>query len=263
MDEFKRKAFDKSLSPFERLEAIMEILRSENGCAWDRKQTHKSLLPYLIEETYEVIEAVESGDYNHLKEELGDLACQIVFHAQIAKEADNFEASDSINCIIDKLIRRHPHIFDDKKELSPQQVRDQWEKIKIESGEKESVLSGIPKSMPALVMAYRIGEKAGGVGFDWEKAEDVLEKIDEEIAELKIEITANNKEKISEEIGDLLFSIASLARKYEINPEIALKDGLNKFMSRFNLLEKEISQSSKSFDDYSLEQLEDIWQKVK
>lgn len=242
---------------------MMEILRSENGCAWDRKQTHKSLLPYLIEETYEVAEAIESGDYEHLKEELGDLACQIAFHAQLAKEAGHFEASDSINCIIDKLIRRHPHVFENKKELTPDQVRDQWEKIKVSSGEKKSVLSGLPKSMPALVMAFRMGEKAAGFGFDWKKSQDVIAKIDEELKELKVEIDNNDKEKISDELGDLLFSISSLARKYDINPEIALKNALNKFKTRFDLLEKNIIKSGKSFDDYTLEQLEEIWQKVK
>jgi tetrapyrrole methylase family protein/MazG family protein len=262
-DDYKRKVFDNSLSPFERLELVMEILRSENGCAWDRKQTHKSLLPYLIEETYEVAEAIEKEDFDHLKEELGDLACQIAFHAQLAKEAGHFEASDSINSIIDKLIRRHPHVFENKKDLTPDQVRDQWEKIKVSSGEKKSVLSGIPKSMPALVMAFRIGEKAAGVGFDWDNAKDVVDKIDEELAELKVEIDNNDKEKISDEIGDLMFSISSLARKYEINPEIALKDSLNKFKTRFELLEKQIFQSGKTFDDYTLEQLEEIWQKVK
>lgn len=263
MSEMKKKIEDKNLSAFERLELIMQILRSDEGCAWDRKQTHKSLLPYLIEETYEVAEAIEGGDYDHLKEELGDLVCQVVFHAQIAKENGGFTVNDSINCIIDKLIRRHPHVFTEKKDLNPEQVRDQWEKIKVESGEKKSVLSGIPKSMPALVMAFRIGEKAGGVGFDWDKYNDVFDKIYEEIEELKAEIKNNDKSNIENELGDLLFSISSLARKLEINPEIALKRSLDKFKKRFNLLENKIFESGKSFDNYTLEELENIWKSVK
>ena len=240
MQKNKSKVFDKNIAPFERLVAVFEVLRSENGCAWDRKQTHKSLLPYLIEETYEVYEAVEKEDYVELKEELGDLVCQAVFHAQLAKERGDFEIDDSLTHIVEKLIRRHPHIFEDEKQLNPQEVRDQWEKIKVESGEKKDVLSGIPKSMPALTMAFRIGEKAGGVGFDWEKSSDVIDKIEEELQELKEEIIFDNKDGIEDEIGDLLFAVALLARKKEIDPEIALKRALEKFKARFLKLENEI-----------------------
>ena len=264
MEDYKSKVFDTSLNPFERLKLIMEVLRSENGCAWDRKQTHKSLLPYLIEESYEVVEAVENEDFDELKEELGDLVCQVVFHAQLAREAGRFEADDSINSIIDKLIRRHPHVFGEvENTLDPQQVRDQWEKIKVESGEKKSILSGIPQSMPALNMAFRIGEKAGGVGFDWKKADDVVEKIEEELSEVKSELTSGDKEKIADEIGDLLFSIASLSRKLDIDPEQALKKSLTKFKNRFDLLEQKIKNSDKKFDQMSLEEFEEIWQAVK
>lgn len=263
MDKLKQLIFDENASPFDRLVAIMKILRSEEGCAWDRKQTHKSLLPYLIEEAYEVHEAVENEDYLHLKEELGDLVCQAIFHAQLADERNDFNINDSLNHIVDKLIKRHPHVFDEKKDLKPQEVRDQWEKIKVESGEKKSVLGGLPKSMPALTMAFRIGEKAGGVGFDWNSPKDVLDKIDEEIKELKEEIKNSDIEKISNELGDLLFAIASLSRKLDINPELSLKNALNKFTDRFHLLEDEVKKSGKLFDDYSLEELERIWQKVK
>ena len=263
MEDSKRKVFDKNIPPFERLKAIMEVLRSDEGCAWDRKQTHKSLLPYLIEEAYEVVEAVEGGNFEHLKEELGDLICQAIFHAQLAKERGDFEIDDSVTHISEKLIRRHPHIFGDKKDLDPQQVRDQWEKIKVESGEKKNVLSGLPKSMPALTMAFRVGEKASGVGFDWVKAEDVVDKIDEELHELKVEIISGDKAKIEDEIGDLLFAVASLARKVEIDPELALKAALAKFTDRFHKLEAEIRQEGRSYDDYTLAQLEEIWQKIK
>jgi MazG family protein len=263
MDKLKQLIFDEKASPFDRLVATMKVLRSEEGCAWDRKQTHKSLLPYLIEEAYEVHEAVENEDYQHLKEELGDLVCQAIFHAQLADERNDFNINESITHIVEKLIRRHPHVFGEKKDLEPQEVRDQWEKIKVNSGEKESVLGGLPKSMPALTMAFRIGEKAGGVGFDWNNPKDVLEKIDEEIKELKEEIKNFDNDKINDEIGDLLFAIASLARKLEINPELSLKKALNKFSDRFHRLEDEVKKSGKLFDNYSLEDLEKIWQKVK
>ncbi len=263
MHENNRKVFDKNIAPFDRLIAVFEVLRSENGCAWDRKQTHKSLLPYLIEEAYEVYEAIENEDYVELKEELGDLVCQAVFHAQLAKERGDFEINDSITHIVEKLIRRHPHIFETGKQLDAQEVRDQWEKIKVESGEKKDVLSGLPKAMPALTMAFRIGEKAGGVGFDWEKSSDVIDKIEEELKELKAEIISDNKDGIEDEIGDLLFAVASLARKNEIDPEMALKRALEKFKARFLKLENEIRSDGKSYDDYSLAQLETIWQKIK
>ncbi len=241
----------------------MATLRAPGGCAWDRKQTHKSLLPYLIEETYEVVEAIENENSDDLCEELGDLLCQIAFHCQIAEESEKFTFDDSINSINEKLINRHPHIFGEKKELKPQEVRDQWEKIKIESGEKDSVISGIPKSAPALVKAFRFGEKAAGVGFDWKKASDVMDKVKEEIDELDAELQANNHENLENEIGDLLFAISSLARKNEINPEQALNKTLDKFSKRFGYIEKKVKQSGKTFDSFTLDELEAWWQEAK
>ncbi|HKK20097.1 MAG TPA: nucleoside triphosphate pyrophosphohydrolase [candidate division Zixibacteria bacterium] len=263
MSESKERVFEKGLTPFQRLVTILAVLRSDDGCAWDRKQTHESLLPYLIEESYEVAEAIETKDDASLREELGDLICQIVFHSQLASERKAFDIDDAVTSINEKLIRRHPHVFGERRDLNPRQVRDQWEKIKIESGEKESVLSGIPRSMPALTMAFRIGEKAGGVGFDWKKAADVLDKIDEELVELKAEIISNEKERLADEIGDLLFAISSLARKLEINPELALKRALQKFSDRFGQVEKAVRDSGRKFGDYSLEELETIWQDIK
>jgi tetrapyrrole methylase family protein/MazG family protein len=266
MTDLKAKVLDKKLSPFERITLLMSLLRSPEGCAWDRKQTHKSLLPYLIEETYEVVEVIESGHYEDLKEELGDLLCQVVFHAQLARERGDFDVNDSINFLVDKLIERHPHVFGEKKELSPQQVRDQWELIKNHKDDEKTVLSGLPRSMPALTMAFRIGEKAGGVGFDWGKPAEVLAKIEEEIGEIKEELNAApklNKESLTSEIGDLLFATASLARKLDIEPETALRAALDKFRTRFAKLEKRVSSSGGGFDDYTLEELENIWQQVK
>lgn len=263
MTDIKRKVLDKNLAPFEQLVAIMAVLRSKEGCAWDRKQTHKSLLPYLIEETYEVVESIEAENYKCLCEELGDLLCQVVFHAQLAKEHHLFDINDAVNSINEKLIKRHPHVFDEKRELNPKQVRSQWEKIKVDLGEKKSVLAGLPVSMPALTMAYRIGEKAGGVGFDWQKAKDVIDKIDEELRELKAEISSYQTGKLSEELGDLLFAVASLARKLEVNPEQSLKQALRKFSERFCRMERLVNDLGKKLDDFSLEQLEEFWQKVK
>ncbi|UCD95237.1 MAG: nucleoside triphosphate pyrophosphohydrolase [Candidatus Zixiibacteriota bacterium] len=249
--------------PFNKLRQIMATLRSPDGCAWDRKQTHKSLLPYLIEETYEVVEAIESEDYDHLREELGDLMCQIVFHSQLAEEAGEFTIDDSIDSINEKLINRHPHVFGEQKNLKPQEVLDQWEKIKVESGEKSSVISGIPRSAPALVKAFRFGEKAGGVGFDWTSAADVLDKIKEEIDEIESELKSNGPARLESEIGDLLFAVSSFARKLEINPEQALNKTLDKFADRFRYIEEKVRQSGKSFDDFTLDQLEAWWQEAK
>ncbi len=255
--------FDRNRTPFERLTALMAVLRSPEGCAWDRKQTHESLLPYLIEEAYEFIEAVEAGNAEAQREELGDLLCQIVFHGQLAKEAGRFDINDSINDIVDKLVSRHPHVFGERRDLQPQQVRDQWEKIKIESKEKPSVLSGLPASMPALTMALRIGEKAGGVGFDWRRAGDVVEKLHEEIDEIAACLPESSQDRLAEEVGDLLFATASLARKLEIDPEQALRRSLRKFRERFERLEREVIKSGRAFHDYSLDELEQIWQAIK
>jgi len=244
----------------------MEILRSPDGCNWDRNQTHQSLLPYLIEETYEVVEAIESKRYSDLKEELGDLLCQIVFHAQLAHERSDFDINDTIDHLVTKLVRRHPHVFGERKDLDPQQVRDLWEKAKIASGEKDSVLSGLPRSMPALTMAYRMGEKAGGYGFDWSRPEEVVDKIQEEIEELKHELKSGAetaREQVENEIGDLLFATASLARKLHIDPESALKRALDKFHRRFEAMVKEVERRGGRGDDYTVDQKGEIWQELK
>jgi tetrapyrrole methylase family protein/MazG family protein len=258
-----KKAVSDSKDPFHKLCQIMAVLRSPEGCAWDRKQTHKSLLPYLIEETYEVVEAIEKENFEELREELGDLLCQIVFHAQLAEESGEFTINDSIDVINKKLISRHPHVFGRKKDLNPQEVRDQWERIKLESGEKDSVISGIPPSAPALVKAFRMGEKAGGVGFDWNAASDVLEKIKEETDEIASEIDTGDRARLTDEIGDLLFAVSSMARKLEIDPEQALNKTLDKFAARFAYIEKKVKESGRNFGDFTLEELERFWQEAK
>lgn len=266
MDELKKKVLDERLTPFERLVTLIDVLRSPQGCNWDRAQTHQSLIPYLIEETYEVVDTIESGRIAELREELGDLLVQVVFHAQLARERTEFEINDAICDVIAKLIHRHPHVFDLKTDLNPQQVRDQWERIKTQSGEKKSVLSGLPRSMPALTMAFRIGEKAGGAGFDWAKPQDVLEKIDEETREVRQAMQSGapgQKEILTDEIGDLLFATASLARKLQIDPEHALKKSLEKFRSRFDELERRVTESGTTFDDHTVASLEELWQEIK
>jgi tetrapyrrole methylase family protein/MazG family protein len=266
MNELEARVRDPKLSPFERLVRLMEILRSAEGCNWDRKQTHESLVPYLLEEAYEVVEVIESGHYANLREELGDLLTQVVFHAQLEHEKGQFEADDAVNTVIEKLINRHPHIFGERRELNPQQVRDQWERIKTDSGEKSSVLGGLPRVMPALTMAFRTGEKAGGAGFDWKTPEDVFQKIDEELEEIHAamqEEGKSRKEKISNEIGDLLFAVASLARKLDIDPEASLRRSLDKFRYRFDRMEQTIRQSGHTFSDFDLEELEEKWQAIK
>lgn len=241
----------------------MSILRSPDGCSWDRKQTHRSLIPYLIEESYEVVEAIEADNAEGLCEELGDLLCQIVFHAQMADEAGRFDADAVVEGIVQKLISRHPHVFEKRVGLDPQQVRDQWERLKLASGEKRSVLAGLPKSMPALTMAYRIGEKAGGVGFDWPDADRVFDKLTEEMDEIKDAIKAGDSSNLEEEIGDFLFAAASLARKLNVEPETALKRALTKFRHRFSNLEDEVRDSQREFEQYTLDELEAIWQRLK
>lgn len=263
MSTNKDQVLDRARPPFERLVNLMAVLRSPDGCAWDRKQTHQSLVPYLIEEAYEVVEAIETEDFDELRGELGDLLIQVVFHAQLAAEAGRFTIDDSINAVIDKLIARHPHVFGEHQELNPQQVRDQWEQIKVDSGEKPRVLAGVPKAMPALNLAFRVGEKAGGVGFDWRQPEQVLEKLEEEIREIREKLAAGDRPGAADEIGDLLFATASLARKLEADPERTLKRALDKFIERFNRLEDVVNASGRRFKEYSLEELEAVWQSIK
>jgi tetrapyrrole methylase family protein/MazG family protein len=251
------------LAPLERLRAIMARLRATDGCRWDLSQTHKSLMPYLIEETYEVVEAIESGQLEKLKEELGDLFLQVYFHSQIADEGGHFDINDVASDICDKLIRRHPHIFGERKDLQPDQVRDQWEKIKVETNEKDSVLAGVPKSMPALLLGYRVGEKAAGVGFDWENPRDIFDKLKEELAEFEAEFNGGNREGMIDEMGDLIFVMVNLARKMKVDPEYALRRTVRRFIDRFGYIEDCLKKDGKSFSETTLEEMEKLWQEAK
>ncbi|RKX96446.1 MAG: nucleoside triphosphate pyrophosphohydrolase [Spirochaetes bacterium] len=252
-----------SLQSFYELVRVMERLRAENGCPWDRKQTHESLKPYLIEETYEVISAIDSGNDDELKEELGDLLLQIVFHAQIAKEDGRFDIDDVAKTIVEKLIRRHPHVFGDLKVSGSDEVLQNWEKIKKEEG-KESIFDGVPEGLPSLLKARRVQEKAKRVGFDWNNIEGTLDKVKEEFDELSEAIKFGKKEKISEEFGDLLFSLVNVSRFLDIDAEDSLRQTIEKFMKRFKSVEKIIkSKGGKDLKNYTINELDEIWEDVK
>jgi tetrapyrrole methylase family protein/MazG family protein len=256
------------MSEFYKLVDIIRTLRGPDGCPWDRKQTHKSLTPYLLEETYEVLEAIDGSDAERLREELGDLLLQIVLHAQIASENGDYSIDDIANTLCDKLIRRHPHVFQKKADLTPDEVTVNWEHIKLEKdepkdGERKSVLSGVPKTLPALLRAYRVQEKAARFGFDWEKIEDIIVKLDEEVAELKTELAAQNETGIEEELGDLLFSVVNIARFLKINPEGALNRITNKFKHRFEYIEDRLAESNRTVADADLAEMDKLWEQSK
>ena len=251
---------------FDQLVQIFATLRSENGCPWDREQTHESIKPDLIEETYEVIEAIDARNSTKLREELGDLLCNVMLHAQIASDEGEFDINDIIKILTEKLIRRHPHVFGDQVADDAGQVLKDWEQIKrSESGyeDRESVLDGVPDHLPSLQRAQKLQRKAARVGFDWNEVSDVLPKIDEEIAELKASLHDNNREEIELEIGDLLFSIVNLCRFLDVRAEEALRKANRKFVRRFKAMEKELERRGDSFKDYDLAGLDEIWKRAK
>ncbi len=253
----------KDKQAFERLVKLMAKLRSKKGCPWDRAQTHQSLLPYLIEEAYEVLDSVEKKDDSKFKEELGDLLLQIVFHAQIACEQKRFDIFEVIDSLRQKLILRHPHVFKTKRKLSPEQVLKNWEHIKLATSENKSVLSGIPNGLPALLKAFRVGEKVGRYGFDWQRKEDILPKLKEEMREFQQAYLSRNRRKTEEELGDIFFTLVNLSRHLKINPEIALLRTVEKFIRRFQYIEKELSRTKKSLGKTGLKELDLLWEKSK
>ncbi|MFN4199769.1 nucleoside triphosphate pyrophosphohydrolase [Fervidobacterium riparium] len=243
---------------FERLVEIMATLRGENGCDWDKAQTHETLKPYLIEEAYEVLNAIDLNDDEELKEELGDVLLQVVFHSQIASERGAFTIKDVIDTLNDKLIRRHPHVFGDAQGYS----YARWEEIKAkEKGEKRRTSIGdVNHALPGLSLARRVQENAAGVGFDWTKIEDVWDKVEEEIEELR---RAKNQEEIEEEFGDLLFAIVNLARFMNVDPESAIRKATEKFILRFEKMEKMIENDGKKLEGMTLEEMDSYWNSVK
>ncbi|MEO2065007.1 MAG: nucleoside triphosphate pyrophosphohydrolase, partial [Desulfurobacteriaceae bacterium] len=240
---------------FNDLVKVMEKLRSEEGCPWDREQTHKSLIKYLLEEAYEVVDAILKNNDEELKEELGDLLLQVVFHSQIAKERGAFTVDDVIDGITRKLIFRHPHVFKGKEGIeTPEDVSREWEKLKEKEGKKrESILDGIPESMPALERAYKIQKRAEKVGFDWKDFKGIKEKIVEELDEIEQEIERGNREKIEEEVGDLLFMAVNLARFLKVHPEVALRKANQKFERRFRYMEKRAKEMGKELKEMDID----------
>jgi MazG family protein len=253
---------NKSASEFKKLLNIIDKLRV--NCPWDMKQTNESLRKLTIEETYELADAIFSKNDDGIRNELGDLMLHIVFYAKIGSEKDSFTMTDVLKGINDKLIYRHPHVFGDVKVSGPAEVEENWEKLKInEKAEYKPVLSGVPSSLPAMVKANRIQEKVRGVGFDWEKREQIWDKVLEEITELKAEIEHHNTETIESELGDVLFSLINASRLYGIDPEAALEKTNRKFIKRFNYLENVTLKKGISLHDMSLDEMNVIWEEAK
>lgn len=248
-----------------RLVEIMEKLLGDQGCPWDREQTHESLKRYLIEETYEVVEAIDENDKSSLQEELGDVLLQIVFHSQLAKQNGDFDFNDVIDGVADKMVRRHPHVFGDIDVKDSAEVSVNWERIK--SSEKkvryESILDKVPKNLPSLHQALKIQEKASGVGFDWPEIDGAFEKYEEENREFKEALNKGNIKDVYEEYGDMLFSLVNIGRFLNINPEESLFHTINKFRSRFAYIEKEMGAKGEKLDGKSIFLMEKLWKEAK
>ena len=271
---------------FDRLLAVMRALRAPGGCPWDREQTLASLRPFVLEETYEVLEAIESGSPAALREELGDYLYEAVFLAQISEEGGGFAIADAIDAVCDKLVRRHPHVFARQQgdaDITSGQVIERWETMKAReralegrdpAARPKTTLSGVPKTLPSLLRAYEVSARAAAVGFDWARADDVLDKIEEEVAEVRHEIESGalrqssgqatlDLSRAEEEMGDLLFAIANLSRKLGIEPEAALRRANDKFTRRFDAVEQAFTARGRALQEASLQEMEDEWQRVK
>ncbi|HSB70213.1 MAG TPA: nucleoside triphosphate pyrophosphohydrolase [Candidatus Methylomirabilis sp.] len=252
---------------FTDLVEIMARLRGENGCPWDREQTSVSIKPYLVEETYEVLEAIDEQAPAKLREELGDLMLQIVFHARMAEEAGTFTIAEVLKAINDKLVRRHPHVFGDLKAETAQEVLFNWEQIKQAERQKAqgqaSLLDGVPRELPALLRAHRLQEKASRVGFDWAEAREVLQKVDEELAELRSAMNGQAIDRVEAELGDLLFSLVNLSRFLAVNPEEALRKTIARFIDRFRYIEEELFRRGRSLRQATLQEMDALWAEAK
>ena len=261
---------DSSTSPpFEELKGIMARLRSSNGCPWDREQDHATLKPYLLEEAYEVLDAIDAGDDGELCGELGDVLLQVVFHAQIASETGRFTVDDVCRAIVDKLVRRHPHVFADVAVADSGDVLRNWEQIKREErggdeGPAPSALDGVPRPLPALLRAQRVQEKAARVGFDWDQVDGALAKVTEEINELRRECDdGGTPQRITEEFGDLLFALVNVARFMQVAPEDALRGAVDKFDRRFRRVERDFAARGTSLCEATLEEMDTVWNEIK
>jgi MazG family protein len=245
---------------FLRLVAIVERLRSEQGCPWDRQQTPASLIPYMLEETYEVIESIEADDHQALKEELGDVLLHIVFQSCIAEEQQQFTLAESIQAVAAKLIRRHPHVFSDVRVQDTAEIRQRWESAKQREKGRESLLDGVPRTLPALTRARRVQEKAASVGFDWPEITAVWAKVNEELEELRVAHAAADAEAIAEEFGDVLFSLVNLGRFLLLSAEDTLRQAIAKFEHRFRGIEQELARRGRRLEEASLAEMDAIWE---
>ncbi len=252
------------MNNFQKLVDIMTLLRSNYGCPWDKVQTSESIKPYLIEETYEVIEAIDEKDPVKMKEELGDLLLQVVFHAQIAKDRGEFDINDVIDKISDKMVSRHPHVFGDAKFETPEEVTKQWQDRKREEGKlKDSALEGVPKELPSLLRAHRLQSRAAKVGFDWAKVEDVFGKLDEELEEFKEALEKKDKKEMEDELGDIFFVLVNISRFVGVNAEEALRKTISKFISRFRYIEMTAADEGRQLSDMTLEEMDALWNEAK
>ncbi len=253
--------------PITRLREIMHTLRSPGGCPWDQEQTHLSLLPHLIEEAYETVAAIRSGDIRHMEEELGDLLLQVVFHAELGSETGSFDFDSICNAISDKLIRRHPHVFADASAGTSEEVLKQWDQIKAaekeQTGQVRGYLEDVGRGFPALLRARELQKKAAKVGFDWPSPEPVLDKVREELDEVAAEIASGASERVAEEIGDLLFSVVNLARHHKLDAETLLSAANEKFVERFHQVESALAGDGKTLREASLEEMDAAWNAVK
>jgi len=250
-----------------RLLEIIQTLRSPDGCLWDKKQTKEDIAKYLLEETYELIDAINSASPKALKEEMGDLLFQVLFLARIAEESGEFNISDVMECVAEKMIRRHPHVFGDTRVKNIEDIKANWEDIKKYAENRNEkpcgIFDRIPRSLPSLLRAQKVTENASKVGFDWEKTEEVLAKIEEELSEFKAALKTNNEKYIREEIGDLLFSMVNLCRFVDVNAEEALKASLAKFIDRFSYIQEKPTELGKDPADASLKEMDDLWNESK
>lgn len=253
------------MKEFNKLLRTVKKLRSKNGCPWDKAQTHKTLTPYLIEEAYETLDAINKKDYKKLMEELGDVLLQVILHSQIGCEKKYFNIKDVIDCINEKMVRRHPHVFAGKRKASIKDIWHKWEEIKKSENQGKSVLSSVPKIMPALYRADKLQKKAARSGFDWDTVAGAWAKVDEELCEVLelLKYDKRNKRKIREELGDLLFSIVNVSRKLDINAEEALQVSIAKFYKRFQYIENYSQKKSLKLKDMNSDEMERLWQKAK
>lgn len=247
-----------------KLVKIMERLRGPDGCPWDKEQTLKSIVPFIIEEAYEVVEAIDKRSYKLLKEEVGDLLHQIVFICQLTKEKGRFDIYDATNVSIEKMIRRHPHVFGNEKAGTPKEALKKWERMKKKEGKaKNGFLSDVPEHLPALLRAHKVSEKAARVGFDWQDIKQVFKKVKEEMGEFKQALKNGNVKAMEDELGDLLFAMVNIGRFIEVNPEDALRKTVIRFISRFHYIERELIKNGKDLGTTSLDEMEKLWGSAK